>query len=85
MQREAVDRFLGRTARFGRGLGFQVEVYEPVPASVARIAGHERGHLLVQSASREELQRFLDAWHPSLCGPEASQVRWALDVDPLDL
>ncbi len=56
-----------------------------MPAPVARIAGRERGHLLVQSGSREELQRFVDAWEPHLSGPDASHVRWALDVDPLDL
>jgi primosomal protein N' len=41
--------------------------------------------LLVQSASRDELQRFVDAWTPHLSGREARRVRWALDVDPLDL
>ncbi len=84
-QREAVDRFLGRAAQAGRKLGLTVEVYEPVPATIARVAGRERGHLLVQSGSREQLQRFVDAWEPHLSGPDASHVRWALDVDPLDL
>jgi primosomal protein N' (replication factor Y) len=85
LQREAVDRFLGHAARAGGSLGFRVEVYDPVPAPVARIAGRERGHLLVQSASREEMQRFVDAWTLHLSGREARRVRWALDVDPLDL
>ena len=83
--REAVDRFLGAAAQAGRQLGFRVEIYEPVPAPVARVAGRERGHLLVQSRSRSELQRFIDAWAPHLAGREARRVRWALDVDPLDL
>ncbi|HTS53563.1 MAG TPA: primosomal protein N' [Burkholderiales bacterium] len=82
--REAVDHFLGRAARAGRRLSFRVEIYEPVPASVARVAGRERGHLLVQSGSRNELQRFVDAWAPCLSTREARRVRWALDVDPLD-
>jgi primosomal protein N' (replication factor Y) (superfamily II helicase) len=85
LQREAVDRFLQRAASSGTALGFEVEVYEPVPAPVPRVAGRERGHLLVQGRSREELQRFLDGWQPHLAGPEATQVRWSLDVDPLDL
>jgi primosomal protein N' (replication factor Y) (superfamily II helicase) len=84
-QREAVERFLGRAAHAGGQLGFRVEVYDPVPAPVARVAGQERGHLLVQSTSRDELQRFLAAWTPQLSGREARRVRWALDVDPLDL
>jgi primosomal protein N' (replication factor Y) len=85
IQREPVNRFLGHAARAGARLGFRVDVYDPVPAPVARIAGRERGHLLVQSASRDELQRFVDAWTPHLGGREARRVRWALDVDPLDL
>jgi len=85
LEREAVDRFLGHAARAGARLGFRVDVYDPVPAPVARIAGRERGHLLVQSTSRDELQRFVDAWTPHLSGREARRVRWALDVDPLDL
>jgi primosomal protein N' (replication factor Y) len=84
-RREAVERFLGRAAQAGSRLGFRVEIYEPVPAPVARVAGRERGHLLVQSGSRNELQRFTDAWAPRLYGREARRVRWALDVDPLDL
>ena len=83
--RDAVDSFLGSAARAGRRLGFRVEIYEPVPAPVARVAGRERGHLLVQSGSRGELQSFIDAWAPQLAGREARRVRWALDVDPLDL
>jgi primosomal protein N' (replication factor Y) len=84
-RRDAVERFLGRAAQAGRRLGFRVEIYEPVPAPVARVAGRERGHLLVQSGSRIELQRFTDAWAPRLSGREARRVRWALDVDPADL
>ena len=83
--RAAVDRFLERSAALGRQLEFRVEVYDPVPAPVARVAGRERGHLLVQSTSREELQRFLDAWQPQLAQAHTGRVRWALDVDPLDL
>jgi primosomal protein N' (replication factor Y) len=56
-----------------------------VPAPIARIAGRERGHLLVQAGSREDLQTFLDAWEPGLSTAQLSQVRWGLDVDPLDL
>jgi primosomal protein N' (replication factor Y) len=83
--RDAVDGFLTRCAALGRRLQFRVQVYDPVPATIARIAGRERGHLLVQSAAREELQRFLDEWQPRLAAIDTGRVRWALDVDPLDL
>ena len=85
LKRELVDDFLVAAAREARALPFQVDVYEPVPAPMPRIAGRERGHLLVQAASREELQRFLDEWEPHFARVQAGPVRWALDVDPLDL
>ena len=62
-----------------------VTLYDPVPATVSKIAGHHRGHLLVQSASRTELQRFLSEWRPLLTAKKATRVRWSLDVDPIEL
>jgi primosomal protein N' (replication factor Y) (superfamily II helicase) len=85
LKRDLVDDFLNAAAREARRLQFPVDIYEPVPAPIARIAGRERGHLLVQAASRDELQRFLDNWEPRFAPTSAAQVRWALDVDPLDL
>jgi primosomal protein N' (replication factor Y) len=85
LKREAVDEFLNAAARTAHGLQLPVQIYDPVPAPIARIAGRERGHLLVQAGSREDLQKFLDAWEPGLSTTQLSQVRWGLDVDPLDL
>jgi primosomal protein N' (replication factor Y) len=84
-ERATVDGWLEDAAAAARSLGFAVEVYDPVPPPVARIAGRERSHLLVQCASRAELQRFLAAWQGHLGAPAARRVRWALDVDPLDV
>jgi primosomal protein N' (replication factor Y) (superfamily II helicase) len=84
-RREAVDGYLTQAARTGMALGFAAEIFDPVPAVVARVAGRERGQLLVQSASRGELQRFLSAWYPHLTNAASRAVRWSLDVDPLDL
>ncbi len=68
------------------GIGREaVTLYDPVPATISKIAGHHRGHLLVQSASRTELQRFLAEWRPLLTGRKATRVRWSLDVDPIEL
>jgi primosomal protein N' (replication factor Y) len=46
--------------------------------------------MLVESASRTALQRFLAAWLPTLHelrsqrrAPEQRILRWAVDVDPL--
>ena len=83
--REAVDRFLAAAhdvALRARPSADVVTVFAPVPALLARRGGFERGQLVVQSASRPELQRFLPAWHESLRALPGRRVRWALDVDP---
>ncbi|WP_374677043.1 primosomal protein N' [Piscinibacter sp.] len=64
-----------------------VSVYAPVPLPVARVANVERMQMLVESASRPALQRFLAAWVPALHGLRRGGahkvLRWAIDVDPL--
>lgn len=62
-----------------------VTLYDPVPATIARVSGHHRGQLLVQSASRTELQGFLSRWRARLVEKKATRVRWSLDVDPLEM
>jgi primosomal protein N' (replication factor Y) len=58
----------------------------PVPATMARRAGYHRAQLLLESASRGQLHRFLDTWLPAIeTLPAARGVRWSLDVDPADL
>ncbi|MCC7546878.1 MAG: primosomal protein N' [Burkholderiales bacterium] len=80
-RRESVDGYLQRVAAHGARLGFPVEIYDPVPPPIARVAGRERAQLLVQAQARADLQRFLDAWTPHLSD---RTVRWSLDVDPLE-
>jgi primosomal protein N' (replication factor Y) len=42
--------------------------------------------LLVESAQRAALQRYLGEWVPQLASISAPRsLRWALDVDPLEL
>jgi primosomal protein N' (replication factor Y) len=84
-RRSTVDAFLSQAVQAATTVQSSVEVFDPVPPPVERVAGRERGHLLVQAQSRAELQRFLDAWHPMLGRGQARSVRWSLDVDPLDL
>jgi primosomal protein N' (replication factor Y) len=58
----------------------------PAPAAMARRAGRYHAQLLLESADRGALQRFLAQWIPQVDAlPEARRVRWDLDVDPLDL
>jgi primosomal protein N' (replication factor Y) len=61
-----------------------ISVYDPAPASLSRVAELERAQLLVQSASRPALQRFLGAWSATLYAGRSSRVRWHFDVDPID-
>jgi len=61
-----------------------VEVFDPVPAQMARLKGMERAYLLIQSGSRNKLQKFLGDWRGQLDALPARKVRWALDVDPLE-
>ena len=65
-----------------------VQVYAPVPPPVARVADVERVQMLVESASRAALQRFLSDWTPHLHGLRALHkgvLRWAIDVDPMSI
>ena len=81
----ALMDFLGYAAS-RTGVGREaVTLYDPVPAAISKIAGHHRGHLLAQSASRSELQRFLSEWRLLLIGRKAARVRWSIDVDPIEL
>jgi primosomal protein N' (replication factor Y) len=53
---------------------------------MARLKNLERAQLLVESASRPGLQAFLTAWMEQLYSLKAPRdLRWHLDVDPLEL
>ncbi|HWP88931.1 MAG TPA: primosomal protein N' [Burkholderiales bacterium] len=77
--------FLAHAARAGAQIAAPVTIYDPVPANLVRLAGLERAQLTVQARSRAALQRFLHAWHARLTALGGRKVRWALDVDPLEL
>ena len=66
----------------------RITTYPAVPMTIQRIATIERAQMLVESASRIALQRFLAAWQPLLFETRKqsefkSLIRWAIDVDPL--
>jgi primosomal protein N' (replication factor Y) len=79
---EAVMAFLRAARACARPEG--VTLYDPVPAPLARKAGKARAQLLVEADSRSALQAFLGPWLASLNALRARQVRWALDVDPVE-
>ncbi|MEQ1773638.1 MAG: primosomal protein N' [Burkholderiales bacterium] len=81
---ETAINWLTRAAALARDIDEAIMVYDPVPAGMMRLAGRERAQLLVQSSSRNRLQRFLAAWHDALTEKKASAARWSIDVDPLE-
>ena len=65
-----------------------IGVYPPVPTPVQRVANIERAQLMVDSASRPALQRFLQQsqaiWLDlAQKNRRSGLIRWAVDVDPL--
>ena len=60
-----------------------LQVLGPIPAPFSKKAGQYRWQLLLQHASRKQLQAALSRYSPELI--KYSQVRLILDVDPLDL
>jgi primosomal protein N' (replication factor Y) len=78
--------FLGETLSLAAELGHAgVELLGPVPAPMPKRAGRYRAQLLLQAQRRAPLHALLRAWLPALAQlPAARQVRWSLDVDPVD-
>jgi primosomal protein N' (replication factor Y) len=62
----------------------EVTVYDPVPHLITRRAGYERARLLMQSGSRPALQDFLGDLTRHLFEKAPRDVRWHLDVDPIE-
>jgi primosomal protein N' (replication factor Y) (superfamily II helicase) len=82
--RMRLDRFLEAAAEQARSVaGGRLTVLGPAAALIARRADHFRAHLLLESASRAPLQRFLKGWLPLIA--TEPRVRWSIDVDPLEV
>ena len=83
--RTDVEGFLDAAFEAARGLcapDASVQVFPPVPASMPRRRGYERGQVVAQSARRAELHAFLPRWREALAANAGTRVRWAIDVDP---
>jgi len=58
----------------------------PVPAAMSKRAGRYHAQLLIEGSGRSGLHQFLESWLPAVEQlPSARKVRWALDVDPIEL
>ena len=63
-----------------------VRLLGPVAASMARRADRYHAQLLIESADRGPLHRFIDDWLPQVeTLARTHRVRYALDVDPIDI
>lgn len=89
---EAAQAFLAAAAEAARQAGLphvdDVFLYPPIPMAVQRVANVERAQMLIESAQRPALLRFLWAWQAHLHWIRAQPghralVRWLVDVDPL--
>jgi primosomal protein N' (replication factor Y) (superfamily II helicase) len=82
-----LDTFLRAAGETGGSLNeAAVKILGPAPALIARRADHFRAHLLIETAVRSTLQRFLKNWLPQverLPGPPG--LRWSIDIDPLEV
>jgi primosomal protein N' (replication factor Y) (superfamily II helicase) len=82
-----LDAFLHAAADASRSLGEPaVQVLGPAGALIARRADHYRAHLLIETAARSTLQRFLKEWLPQVeMLLKVPGLRWSIDVDPLEV
>jgi primosomal protein N' (replication factor Y) len=63
-----------------------IKILGPASALLARRADYFRAHLLIETATRAELQRYLARWLPLIEDlPGAQAMRWSIDVDPLEI
>ncbi|NMF97776.1 primosomal protein N' [Aromatoleum toluolicum] len=63
-----------------------VRVFDAVPMRLTRLARRERAQLLVEADERAPLQGFLGAWIEVLRAQRTPrELRWQLDVDPLEV
>lgn len=78
--------FLGQARALADSLASdRITLYDPVPMRLSRLMTMERGQLLVESASRPQLQEFLGRWMEALYKLKLPRgLRWHLDVDPLE-
>ncbi len=82
-----LDAFLRSAAGLAPPLAdASMKILGPATALIARRADHFRAHLLIESATRPALQRFLGRWLPQVEGLHRPPgLRWSIDVDPVEV
>lgn len=83
---EQAMHFLQQVKNLASASGENIPFWGPVPAPMPRRAGRFRVQLLVSAKQRPLLQRCLTRLLPEIEKlPSKQQVRWSLDVDPLEM
>jgi primosomal protein N' (replication factor Y) len=86
LTKEAAQAFLTDAKSLGSPPPAGLRILGPVPAAMAKRAGRYHAQLLIESVDRPRLHAFLKGWLQQVRElKSARQVRWALDVDPLEL
>ncbi len=86
-QKQPVFRFLNKVrAQVVKSKTDDVDIFGPAPAIMERRAGRYRAQLLFQSSDRLLLRSFLSSTIAHVRSwPSSRRVRWAIDVDPIEL
>lgn len=86
-RRELPQRFLQRARELAQSLGHgHVQAFGPLPCPIGKKAGVFRYQLILQARQRQRLQRVAQSLIKQLEEERAAarQVRWQVDVDPVD-
>lgn len=83
---KTATQFLSTVKRLGESLTDAVSVLGPVPALMAKRKGLFCQQLLIRAERRSSLQNFLKGLMVQIEKiPGSSPVKWALDVDPMEV
>lgn len=78
--------FLEKVKQLSLHVNSQVQIMGPVPAPMSKKAGKYRAQLLLQTGQRKQLHQLLNNVIDKIESLKlGSNVKWSLDVDPLDL
>jgi primosomal protein N' (replication factor Y) (superfamily II helicase) len=80
---EAAIAFLKKAVSLAKPAA-EVRVFDPVPHLLTRRADLERAQIVMQSSSRPALQDYLAQLSGHLFEVAPRQIRWHLDVDPIE-
>ncbi|NBR81633.1 MAG: hypothetical protein EBT53_08125 [Betaproteobacteria bacterium] len=82
---DALDFLQRAREALGPTLG-QAHLYAPVPAPMARLAGRERAQMLLESDRRPHTRAAAHRVKQHLLSmPRQGVLRWAIDMDPLQI